>query len=442
MPEIEKQEQQQQKLTIAADGIALREFVRLVAQRSDVSIVVEDELDNRTVTLDIREQSVEDVLTAVARRLGVQVTRTGDLYFLGQLRPEDKGVLVRRVGRLNRDDLIAAVGTLTSENGRLVVDVDGLLVVGDTVEVLRRVEELIQKIKRAESRTWVVQLYVVGLTQRAIDDIGIDFAPALDLAVTYATATEPMAAFNLNAALNTLLDYEQSRGDIATLAAPTFVVRDGNDAHTFVGEIVPVPRRSVGQSGDVTTVDFEQVEVGLDIVVSVREVGHDKGLVSVEIDRSRINGFVEDVPRSTTEQFSTKAVVRSKGVYLLGELKRGDLESAVGGRFRIGKREVDQWDTVQIWMRTHAIDEPVIGTTTPGEEASPAAMSGIEKSGAIAPHNSGHSTWVRETPDSTTRPEWDEPGPMLNDPALTPSGTAATVPPLTEADNIWHSVPP
>lgn len=252
----------EQTITVAADGIALREFVRIAAKATGVSIVVEDSLDDRTITLDVVDQAVDDVLAGVARRLGVQVTRTGDLYFLGELRPEDKGVLVRRVPRLSVDAIREAIGTLSSENGRVVVDSDGLVVVGDRVEVLRRVEEMIDELERAESRVWVVQLYVVGLTRRAIDDLGIDFAPAADVAVTFATANDPMAVLNLNAALSALFDYEQSGGEISTLASPTFVVRDGTEGHTFVGETIPVPRRSVGQSGDVTTVDFEQVEAG------------------------------------------------------------------------------------------------------------------------------------------------------------------------------------
>lgn len=434
----EEQVEKSELITIVSDGMTIGEFVRLVAARSNVSIVVEEELDEKTVTLDVKEQTVADVLAAVARRLGVQVTRTGQLYFLGELRPEDKGVLVRRVGRLGIEDLQTAIGTLTSENGRVLVDVDGLLVVGDTVEVLRRVEELIDKLKKAETRTWVIQLYVVGLSKRAIDDIGIDFAPALDVAVTYATASDPRTAFNLNAALGALLDYEQSNGGVATLAAPTFVVRDGADAHTFVGEVVPIPRRSVGQSGDVTTVDFDQVEIGLDIVVSVREVGERKGLVKVSIDRSRINGFVEDVPRSTTEQFETDAIVNANGVYLLGELQRGDFESAEGGRFRIGRREVDQWDTVQVWMRTHAIDQPVISSISEQREASPAAMSDCEICGPIGPTSYDSINVGASEPDGTLTPLYDEPGPILiESPTLRVPELAV---PETSEDP-WQAVP-
>ncbi len=366
-------DQNQKLLTVASDAMQLREFVRLVAQKAEVSIVVEDDLDERLVSVDVRDQPVSDVLSAVARRLGVQVSRTGDLYFLGELRAEDKGVLVRRVGRLNKEDLLLAVKTLTSENGRVVVDVDGLLVVGDRVEVLRRVEELIDRIQSAEAKAWVVQLYVVGLSRRAIDDLGIDFAPALDVAVTYATAADPAAIFNLNAALSTLLSYEQSSGEVATLAAPTFVVRDGDEARTFVGETIPVPKRSVGVSGNTATVEFVEVEAGLDVFVSVREVGQRQGLLKVEIDRSRIKGFVEESPIITSERFSTTAVVNAKGVYLLGELQRGDFESSTGGSFRLGRREVDQWDVVQVWARTHAIADSVI-SSPPGEEASPPAM--------------------------------------------------------------------
>lgn len=95
----------------------------------------------------------------------------------------------------------------------------------------------------------------------------------------------------------------------------------------------------------------------------------DKGVLDVAIDRSRINGFVEESPIRATEQFSTAAVVVSEGVYLLGELVRGDQESTEGGRFRWGRREVDEFQTMQVWARVYAIDSPVISAVTvePGE---------------------------------------------------------------------------
>ena len=433
-----EQAEDQQRITVACEGMRLAEFVRLVAQRSGVSIVVEEAIDERIVSLDVRDQPVNDVLAAVSRRVGVQVSRTGDLYFVGSLRPEDKGVLVVPVGRLDRESVLSAVGTLTSEHGRATCDVDGLLVLGDRVEVLQRVSELVGRINAAAGTTWVVQLYVVGLSESAVDDLGVNFAPAANVALAFASGGSVEATINLNAALDAIFSYEQSGGDLATLAAPTFLVRNGVEGHTFVGETVPVARRTTSSEGTVTTEGFDQIDVGLDIKVTVRESGPGALLVAA-VDRSRIAGYVEGAPRTTSEQFSSEAFVKSGGVYLLGELERGDFESGTGGAFRLGRREVDRWDLIQFWARLHRVDAPSVGgkrgrviPTPEQREASPAAMSGSETlDGGRVPlwekdehcpppvsSSGSDSVGLAGSPVSGERPVSGGPGPALSDPAM------------------------
>src|SRR5687767_13838600 len=91
------------KLSIACQGVPLHEILRYLAQETGASIVAEQGLDVRPVSLEVYEQELEDVLGVIARRVGVEVSRTGSLYFIGHLRSEDKGVLVRRATRLNSE---------------------------------------------------------------------------------------------------------------------------------------------------------------------------------------------------------------------------------------------------------------------------------------------------------------------------------------------------
>ena len=163
--------------------------------------MADSRLDGRTVTLEVQGETVASILGVVARRMGVDVTQQGTLYYLGQLRAEDRGLLVRRVRRLTSDEVSQAIENLMSEVGRVLTVADGLVVVGDRVEVLQRIEALIEQIDRTEVVTWVVQLYVAELTRspcQIMIDAGVrqpaDVQDLLDLGVAeviVATETLP-----------------------------------------------------------------------------------------------------------------------------------------------------------------------------------------------------------------------------------------------------------
>src|ERR1700736_6621481 len=78
------------KLSLAVQDMPLTTFARWLANQSGVSVVVQASLDSSPVSIDVQGQSVEQVLAAVARRLNVAVSRLGSVYFIGELRPEDK----------------------------------------------------------------------------------------------------------------------------------------------------------------------------------------------------------------------------------------------------------------------------------------------------------------------------------------------------------------
>jgi type II secretory pathway component GspD/PulD (secretin) len=439
---------QSKKLSVVADSMRVGDFARLVATEAEVSVVVEESLDDRTVSIEIRDEPIDVVIGYVARRLGVEMSRAGNLYFLGAVKPEDKGVLVRRVSRLPADQVKQAIATLATEASNMVVDVDGLCVVSDRIEVLRRVHDMIDAINSAQNRTWVVQLYLVGLSQRAVDDLGVQFDPRLSLGATLSVPGS--TGLTMEAALDAVLQYEQVRSDVDTVASPTFVLRDGVASRVFVGDRIPVPRRAISDQGTSTVQGFDQVEAGLSIECEVREAGTLEAILRLAIERSRIKGFVEGSPAVGTENFETQAVVGRSGVYMLGELCRSDSEQTEGGNFRFGSRESQSFDVIQFWARVDTVGSDITGRqdlvsgpqspapdlaiSSPAvqREASPAAMSGNKNSGPRSGSASGGSNVGANVPPA-------EPSTAISaerGPTLIPPATTSVAP-----EGAWRSVP-
>jgi len=303
-------------LTLSAQDMPLVEFLRWVSDRAQVSVIAEQKLDDRRVSVDVVDVPVSQLLTAVARRVGVQLNRTGNVYFLGQVRPEDRGILVRKVVRLGGPDLQRAVDTLLSEHGRALALQDGVVVVGDTVEVLAKVAELLDGIEAAPIDTWVVQFDLVSINEESQQTLGLDLVPALEISAMVAAGSQgALNGWDINAGLDGLLQAERTDAGVEILAKPTFLMVDGARARHSNADTVPIFERAVSDQGTVTTQRITYVDVGLIVEVQLREVGNNRASLDISVDLKRLQVLLRTCQRvaakSTVQQPSSGRVVRT-----------------------------------------------------------------------------------------------------------------------------------
>lgn len=360
-------------------------FARWVADRAGVSVVIDDRLEGRTVTLDVSDVAVSDVLGMVARRANSQVTRSGKLYFLGELRPEDRGVMVRKCTRLSQEEWNNAISVLLSEHGRCQPFTDGLVVVGDRVEVLQRIAELIDQVEAAEAAAWVVQLYIVSLTADDVMSLGLDVLPALEVAATVASASNgglPSLAptTQLKGGLDVVLQAARERSSVSIVGEPLFLLVDGETSHLGSGQRVPIPLRTVSNQGTVNTTAYQFVDTGFQLDVGIREVGFDRTKLTVNAAISSVVGYVDQAPILAKDDFKSASVISSGGVYLLGALDRTGNDKTVAKWLGLGGRDKQTKQLVQVWARSYRIagpcpdhDSPEPGPTGGATLAQPSA---------------------------------------------------------------------
>lgn len=355
-----EQQAEGELVTVAAEGMPLVAFARMIADQANVSVVVAARLDERPVTVEVKGVSVGAVLSLVARRLGVELTYSGGAYFIGELRPEDRGVYVRRVRRLDQVGLQGAVETLLSTNGRVQAYEDGLVVVGDRVEVLHRVADLLDQVESAGADSWVVQVHMIASRESDLREFGLDTVPALDVAATYATASNgasPGLDAALSGSLTAMLRAERTQENVELVTAPLFVLIDGGRATLADGDELRIPQFSISDFGTQTVTGFEIVQTGLSMEVGLRDLGDARARVELRTSISEVVGFVEDtLPTINTQRYETNAVIRAGGVYLLGSLQRRGRRSGVDGPFASVQRSEADDRTLFIWLRAYRID--------------------------------------------------------------------------------------
>jgi len=360
----------ERRLTISCERMPVPKFLQFVATETGVSLVADEQLDSRTVTLEASDVSLAELLGTVARRLGVQIGRVGSTWYLGQLRGEDRGVLVRRVRRLSQEGVKSAVDVMLSDAGRLSTFPDGLLVCGDRVEVLDRIRDLLDRVEASGAESWAVQLYLISLSESKATELGINAQPLIELSYAFASksnglglsTTTPEDLKKLTNALTSVLKASATSQDIRIVAQPLFLLLDGESSKFSSGISIPIPKRVVSDQGTVTTQGYEFVNSGLDCDASIREVSAQLVRFKVAVELGQLQGFVEQAPIRSKDRFETVAVLASGGVYLLGSLSRDERAHSTSGPVAMlptNKKRDAKMGQVQVWAKVFRVAGPL-----------------------------------------------------------------------------------
>ncbi len=324
-----------------------------------------EEVEGKTVTAELRNQPISEVLDLLARRLGVSVRIDGDLIFFGVEKPQDRAVMVRRVRRVKSEQLKEIVGVVGT--GKAASFADGLVVVSDTVEVVKRINEALSLVEDAAAPVWIVQLHIVGYTADAADRLGINIEPAAKAGLAFALGSaNPIGAgtaavrqgvsLNVSGSLDAVLAMAHSRQGVSVTAAPMFLLCDGAKSSFVQGDRIPIPRRQVApETGAVTTTGFEYIQTGVQVELALREYTPASALIETSVKISDQKGMVEDAAITGEENFQTSAVVKAGGVYLLGTLAKDRVERGTSLGWINNFSAADKAQVIQVWLQCYRI---------------------------------------------------------------------------------------
>jgi len=335
-------------------------FLRELARQTGKSYVWAEELEGATVSLEVEDVDLIEVLTFVARRLDCDFTGSGDLYFIGDSTSEDRAFGVFRVGRLSRDEVQEVLGAVLTETGEFVALADGVCICADRFSVLSRVADLFARVEGVGRSVWLIQLVLLERVERTEKTRGIDASFDLELAGTFSDVS---SATGYAGGARVAFKAETVREGVQVYAKPLFCLLDGGEGSVKRTEIVPIAEFTTTETGAVVTSGFSEVEVGLKCLVKLRESGGDVAAVDYEISLGEIVGYVDGrVPVRTEEELTGAAIVVSGGTYLLGSLQRGRESSGVSGSFALlHSSKVEQSD-LEIWLLAARIGGDLVVT--------------------------------------------------------------------------------
>lgn len=339
-------------LTLSAFKMPLSSFCRILSDKYDIGMVFSDGLSAREITAEFKRTDLQSVLNVVSRQMGVDIVRVGNTYFIGALRPEDRGVLVRRVLGYDQSSLTSIVTPMLSQTGKANVMLNGVVVATDHESVLRRISEMFDYLDTVDPGSWIVQLYFVALRKDAMIEAGFDMKSSGSL--SYDIQESKISVDDLK--LDGLFSFGADSNFTDVFAAPMLVIRDGSTGLWKDGERVPIPKKTVSDQGTVSTTGFEYVDVGFNLTATVKE-GRKGGFLKLEIKQSQIKNYVEYSPVTSETSFKIEVDLLPEKIYLLGELntfKQADQQQGTALFSRDSGKT-----SMQIWCKLYRVGSPV-----------------------------------------------------------------------------------
>ena len=340
------------KITLSANQMPLASFCRLLSDHFNIGIVFSESLNNKTVFAEFKETDIDTVFTVLSRQLSVDLVRVGNTFYLGELKDEDKGILIRRVLSLDEDNLKQTINTLLSSHGKGNVLSGRIVMVSDKDFVIRRMSEVFDDLEKVNLHSWIIQLYFLVLRKDALAEGGLTMSTSGTISYNISENSFELKDFKIEGLLSGLL--ESSYADL--FASPMFILRDGVKGVWSDGQKIPIPKRSVSDYGTVSTTGFEYINTGLEVSAIVKEskVG---GFLDMTISLSDIQSYVEGNPVTSQTKVNIALDMQPNKVYLLSELQRYSLldreESTLFLKRNKGK------SVIQVWGRIYRIGEPV-----------------------------------------------------------------------------------
>lgn len=339
------------KLNLSANKMELPSFCRLLSDHFSVGIVFSEKLVNNLITAEFKDTDLNTVFTVLSRQLGVDVVNIGNTYYLGELREEDRGVLIRRVLSHDEENLQQLLETLKSGAGKSKVLSGRVVIVADKDFVIRRISEALDQIEGYDLSSWIIQLYFLVLRKDALAEGGLTMSTSGTISYNISENTLDVKDFKLEGLFSGL--FESSYADL--YASPMFVLRDGVKGTWFDGQNVPVARKTVSDYGTVTTSGFDYIDTGLEVTASCRE-SKAGGYLELKIGLSDIQSYVEGTPLTSRTKVNVALDMEPNKIYLLSELQRYSLIDREENTLLLARNKGKS--TIQVWGRIYKTGIP------------------------------------------------------------------------------------
>ncbi|MDR2406892.1 MAG: hypothetical protein LBE13_02095 [Bacteroidales bacterium] len=333
------------KVLISFEGVPFSQAMSILSNEYNVTIVWSESLDNKLVYGEFSNVPLTDVIRVISKRVGVGVSDVGGVFFVGDIRKEDRVMSVVRLPSVNRQEFLSSVQSAISGNGSVAL-VGSCVWISDDFSSLKKCLHIIEVLRDRSSRSYMAEVYFIRVSESAF----VDFSAQLQFNHVDIFAS----SFNINQLFSMFLSGDGSLGGARVVQQPVLYVSEGRKVVFTDGQEIIRERSSMSDTGVSTPTSYSRFTDGVSLSLLLNRVRD--GLYSVDFDLS-ISVFDKSdkssVPASDKSQLvSDGLLVCDSQVYYVGSLKRDNMSRKAGLFSYTDSRSND---ILTIWLRVREL---------------------------------------------------------------------------------------
>ena len=350
------------KITFSVRQISIRDFAVWFSDTYDIGFVYSENLVDKKLDLELKEADINEVVNSVARYLNVDALPLGNSYYVGEQKPSDNSVLVKKVRGVNIEDLRRLMSSITGKEGSSTASVteDGIVFMIDKEQNLQPIIRALDTLEQDYKTAWVVQLYMFDLDTEKVRNLGIDISASGNIAYRFLKPNFDSLDGELqNVLLNGLIDFSQGSDHVSLVSNPLFVMRDGKSFNFSNLNQFPYVKKVTTQEGFVEEADVTFIDSGLDLKVDLREMI--KGsMLSINLTNSKVLAIDPNsqLPIINAVTVQSEVPLHQSGIYLLcqSDYNEQRLESSWTHR-----NQTQNTSVLQIYAKVFKLDPKFTG---------------------------------------------------------------------------------
>lgn len=336
-------------VTARFDGLPLKTALNFLASQSGVTIICSQGIDNHEIYGVYEQMPLNDVLRSIAARANVQLSYSGGVFFLGDIRQEDKVTVVCR--NLPTDEFVSNISDIYG--GELkAVSVGSCLWLSGSFYLIEKAIADIERLRERLSRVYVAEVFFV----RVREEDFLKFAADLNIKAIDVLGS----SFAMSQMFEMIVSGDAGLGRVAIDQRPVLYLSESRESTFSIGSDLTLEKKAVSKDGIIETTGYQQFSDGLDLKLKLSRVS--EYLYSINFDLS-VSTFDDKTDSSSLIPRLDKNVLTSPGmlisdnsVYYVGSVTRKSRGRSFG-IFTINNNYIDEFVTV--WLRVRELKHNV-----------------------------------------------------------------------------------
>lgn len=334
------------RVTVRFDGVPIPQAMGILSQEANVPIVWTSELDDKQAFGTFQGAALPAVLEMLARRNGASVTEVGGVYYLGEVKKEDRAFSVVRIPPVEKKELQEALKNAVSSNGTVSI-VGSCLWICDGIENVRKVLDAVESIRERSERSYVAEVYFI----RTSEDHFVKLSADLQIRQIDIFSS----AFNVEELFGMFVDADGSSGWAQIDQRPVLYLSEGRKVTFEDGDEITREQKSVSENGYMETTGYAKFSDGLKLEMTLNRVSDKSYAVDMNLSISVFDKADSSTTIPRTQKSSLKSpglLVQDSQVYYVGSLRRNSRGSGLGLFSLDGNKSHDM---LTIWLRVREL---------------------------------------------------------------------------------------